>query len=242
MCEGYSYQLRKKTYLYAFKNAELVDVLKYLVKGTDIVLDKNIPGFKIEKLLLQNHSGTEVLENIKKISDNTINLFFTGNVLYAGLQYANTKADVKYQIGWNVIKDGNLKLREAKNEQVTVNYIGEKKDGTKVKVNGKAKDHVIKTSASSSNGGETKVIKTHAVTDENTLQGMADKKLSLLSYDGYEGKITAFLAPYCEPGYRAILIDNKYPARGGNYLIDTTEVTYGMSGARRIVGISFKLS
>ena len=242
MCEGYSYQLRKKTYLKTFVKAELIDVLKYLVDGTDIVLDKaNIPSFKIEKLVLQNHSGTEALELIKKISDNTINIFFTGKLLYAGLQYLVTKADVKYTIGWNVIKDGNLKLRQASNDNVTVNYIGEKKDGTKVKVNGKTKANVIKTSATSGNSGETKVIKTHTVTDESTLQSMADKKVSTLSYDGYEGKITAFLFPYCEPGYRAVLVDNKYPDRGGNYLIDSTEVSYGMSGARRTVGIAFKL-
>lgn len=242
MCEGYSYQLRKRTYLKTFKQAQLIDVLKYLIDGTDIVLDKdNIPSFEIEKLLLQNHSGTEALELIKKISDNTINIFFTGNLLYAGLQYLVTKSDVKYNIGYNVIKDGNLKLREAKNENVIVNYIGEKKDGTKVKVNGKTNAHVITSSAQSGNNGETKVVKTHAVIDEVSLQSMADKKQKQLSYDGYEGKITAFLLPYCEPGYRAIIDDKKYPDRGGNYLVDTTEIMYGMSGARRTVGIAFKL-
>lgn len=232
ICEGYSYQLKKKTYLYAFKDVELKDILNYLIAGTDIVLDKNIPSFKIERLLLQNNTGTEILEKIKKISDNTIDIFFTRNMLYAGLQYTKTKADVKYQIGWNVIKDNDLKLRDAKNENVTVNYIGEKKDGSKVKVAGKE----------NSAGGENKVIKSHAVVDENSLQSMTDKKQGLLSYTGYEGKVTAFLIPYCEPGYKAVLIDNKYPERGGNYLIDTTEVTYGRDGARRMVGLSFKIS
>lgn len=242
MCEGYSYQLRKKTYLQTFKQVQLKEVLRFLVVGTDIVLDeKNIPSFIIEKMVLQNHSGTEVLELIKKISDNTIRFFFTGNLLYGGLQYLVPKADVKYQLGWNVIKDGELKLRQAKNEDVTVNYIGEKKDGTTVKVGKRSKANVVKTTASSGDTGETIVKKTHAVTDESSLQSMADAKHQVLSYDGYEGKITTFLTPYCEPGYRAVIDDKKYAERSGNYLVDSVETTYTTSGARRKVGIAFKL-
>lgn len=241
-CEGYSYQLRKRTYARTFKQAKLIDVLKYLVFGTDIVLDeKNIPSFTIEKLLLQNHSGTEALEMIKKISDNTIRLFFTGNVLYAGLQFTKPKADVKYRLGWNVIKDGNLKLRQAKNQDVQVHYIGEKKDGSKVNVKAGNKKNKVVATGSAGATGEIKVIKSHAVVDESSLKMMADRKLQQLSYDGYEGKITAFGAPYCEPGYRAIVEDLKYPERSGNYLIESVEVSYSTSGFRRTVGIGYKL-
>ncbi|RYZ18313.1 MAG: hypothetical protein EOO10_25915, partial [Chitinophagaceae bacterium] len=172
-CEGYSYQLRKKTYLKTFVKAQLLDVLKFLIVGTDIVLDESfIPKFQIEKLVLQKHSGTEALELIKKISDNTIRIFFHGKTLYAGLQFLRTFYDVKYRLGWNVIKDNNLKLRQAKNQDVTVHYIGEKKDGTKVKVkvNGKTrtKANVITSNASSGSTGEEKIIKTHAVVDESS--------------------------------------------------------------------------
>ncbi len=89
--------------------------------------------------------------------------------------------------------------------------------------------------------GDKKVIKSHSITDEATLKQMADAKMKWLSFDGYEGKITAFGIPYCEPGYRAILDDKKYLERSGNYLVESTEVTYGMSGFKRIVGIGEKL-
>lgn len=245
-CEGYSYQLRKKMYLKTFVKAQLLDILKFLVAGTDITLDeKNIPKFIIDKMVLRNHSGVEALEMIKKISDNTIRIFFIDKLLYAGLQYTKPLFDVKYRLGYNVIKDNNLKLREAKNQDVIVHYIGEKKDGTKVKVqvNGKTrtKDNVIKTIGEAGNSGETKIIKTHAVTDKNSLEQMASAKHEKLSYDGYEGKITAFLRPYCEPGYKMILEDKRYPERSGNYLIESVEVTYGSSGGRRIIGIGAKL-
>lgn len=236
-CEGYSYKLRKNTYLKTFVNAQLKEVLQFLIAGTGIVLDKSIPGFKIDKLVLDKNSGTEALEKIKKISDNTIRFFFTGKTLYAGLLFEARKETVQYELGWNVIKDNSLKLREAKNTNVVVNYIGEKKDGTKVKVN------KGKTNASAIAGvsGETKLIRTHAVTDEKSLQLMATAKHEQLSFDGYEGKITAFGAPYCEHGYSCSLFDKKYPERAGKYIVESVEVNYGMSGFRRIVGIGKKV-
>lgn len=241
-CEGYSYQLKKNTYQKTFVKAQLRDILKFLVQGTDIILDSAIPSFVIDKLIIERHSGTEVLELIKKISSNTIRFYFTGKVLYAGLQFLKGSRDVKFRLGWNVIKDNNLKLREAKNQDVVINFLGEKKDGSTHKATaGKHRGAVVVGSGKAGSTGETKTIKTFHVTDASTLKAMAEAKLSQLKYDGYEGKITAFLQPYCEPGYRAILKDEKYPERSGNYIITTIEVTYGMSGARRIVGIGNKL-
>jgi hypothetical protein len=253
-CEGYSYQLRKQTYTKTFVKTQLIEILKFLVQGTDIVLDeKQIPLFVIEKLKLSGHSGTEVLELIKHISHNTINIFFTGNVLYAGLlglDYKNLqdfpqKPNVTYRLGWNVIKDSNLKLRQAKNNDVTVRFVGEKKDGTKetVIVNGKfhKRNHVIKTTGAAGISGETQIIRTHTVTDKTSLEKMAEARNLKLSYDGYEGQITTFLQPYCEPAYRVDLVDQKYPERSGRYLVESTEVIYGTNGARRKVGIGLKL-
>ena len=253
-CEGYSYQLRKRTYTRTFVKAELLEILKYLVQGTDIVLDeKQIASFVVDKLVLQQHSGTEALDMLKKISHDLIFFIFSGRLLYAGLlgfDYKQLdkfpeKPAVSYRLGWNVIKDNNLKRRQATNQDVTIHFVGEKKDGTKerVTVNGKSRTRarVISTSGSSGANGETKVIKTHAVTDASSLQKLAEAAHLKSSYDGYEGKITAFLLPFCEPAYRIALEDPKYKERSGRYLVESTEVTYGLNGARRIVGLGLQL-
>jgi hypothetical protein len=241
-CEGYSYQLRIRTYQHTFIKAKLLDILKYLVAGTDILLDTDrIPDFVFDKIVLDQHSGTEALDKLRKESNDTVRMFFTRNVLYAGLFYLKPKAVVKYRLGWNVIKDDNLKLRQAKNQDVVVKMISLKKDGTKSETtSGKHKNRVV-SNANAGKVGETKVFKTHTITDQTSLQQMANAKLQQLKYDGYEGKITAFLQPYCEAGYTAALEDKRYPARGGNYIVESVEVTYGTSGARRIVGIGLKL-
>lgn len=241
-CEGWSFVLRNRTYLKTFKHAQLLDILKYLVAGTGIELEtKKIPSFVIDKLVLNNHNGCEALREIRKVSDENIFFFFTGKKLFGGLKYLDTKSNVRYRIGWNVLKDNALKLRQAKNQDVVVKYIGVKRDGTTEEIQtGRYKSKVV-SSANSGSKGETKVIKSFGVTDKASLKAMADTKLRKLQYDGYEGKITAYLEPYCEPGYKAILEDLRYPERGGNYLVESTEVTYGANGGRRIVQIGLKV-
>lgn len=252
-CEGYSYQLRVKTYQKVFKNAELLDILKYLVEGTDIELDeKNIPGFKIDKLCLTGCNGCQALEEIKKISKDVVRIFFSGKKLWAGLLYLNatgtadnypTKQTVKYRLGWNVIKDNNLKLRQSDGDVVMV-YEGIKKDGGKETaiVNGKIHTQAKKIVQTSGGVGLKKTVRTTAVTDAATLKNMALAAQYKYNYDGYEGKITAFLQPFCEPAYMAYIEDRKYPERNGLYNVESVEVTYGMRGARRIVGIGIKLN
>ena len=245
-CEGYSYQLRKQTYLKTFKNTTLLAVLQFLVIGTDIVVDiNNIPNFPIDKIIFGNDSGTECLEKIIKLSDHNIKIYFTKNVIFAGLVGLPVKATTKYQLGWNVIKDGQLKQRLAANQDVTVHYINEQKDGTKTMVTSgnksKLVSNVITTTGSAGETGEVKVKKTRFTSNTGALQMLASSELQKLSYDGYEGKITAFLLPYCEPGYESAIDDQKYVERSGNYFTEATEVTYNKGGARRIVDIGIKL-
>lgn len=226
-CEGYSYQLRKKIITASFKNTTVKNIITQLVSNTDIKISSLIPEIKVAKLVFNGMSGTEAMEQLLK-EIKGLSIYFNGKELYAGLRYLSPKSNVKYRIGWNVIKDNNLKLREAKNQQVIIKIKGQKPDGTKVE-------------AEFGDKGEVKQLSTHAVTDSATLKQMAEAEHRSISYTGYEGKITAFLEPYCEPGYSATIIDAKYPQREGKYMINSVEVVYGMSGARRTVDIGFKL-
>lgn len=234
MCEGYVYQLRSSLKPKVLTNTTLKGILQYIIEGTDITLSPDIPDMPFVKWQFTGKSGAEELESLKKIDHHIyLDIFFTGKQLYAGLKYLNYKGDVKYRLRWNVINDDQLKLREAKNQDVIVNILGEEKNGNK-----KSK---VKASETSGAAGETVRIKTYAITDDDALEAIADRVHERLSYDGYEGKITCFLFPYCEPAYRGILTDLKYPERSGNYIIESTEVRYWIRGARRIAEIGLKL-
>jgi hypothetical protein len=243
-CEGYSYQLRKRTVAAkTFKKTVLKDILKHIITGTDVVLDKDIPSIVLDKIVINGHNGVEVLDMIKKAFGNVVFMNFDDNVLYVGLQFLNPKQTVKYVLGYNVIKGDNLKLRDANNDKVTVVYKGKKKDGSNVQavIKSKGQSKVITTTGSAGTEGETKTIVTHAITDEKTLKAMAAAKLKKLSYTGYEGKTTNFLQPYCRHGYTCDLKDNRFPERSGKYIVTSLEVDYGMSGARRIIELGEKI-
>lgn len=229
-CEGYSYQLRKKNLQNTFKAAPLRNILKFIIADTDIQLnERRVPDVTVQRLVLQKHSGTEALLELKKVLAGSICFYFRGNELVAELfPLMPTGQTVNYKLGWNVIKDNELKLRQARNQQVVVRYIGEKADGSKV-------------IAEAGRNGEVKEYRTHGVTDAATLKKMAEAQLSRLSYDGYEGKITTFLVPYAELAMVANLTDPKYPERSGKYIIESVTTTYGIQGARRKVGIGLKL-
>ena len=241
-CEGYSYQLKNKTYQQTFKNTTLIDILKYLVIGTDIILSNKIPDIPLVKFLMRNESGTEILNKLRKICKDAISFRFDDNILIAELFPLNPDTGtVKYQMGWNVIRSDDLQKADPINMDVEVNFIGEVKDGTKVQVQTKTrkytKDNVIKTVGQAGTTGEKKVYITRDITDSNALTNLAGSTLNRLTFAGYTGKITAFLQPFCACGYKVILTDKRYPERSGNYIVDSIEVTYGMSGARRIVGL-----
>jgi hypothetical protein len=227
-CEGYSFQLRKVQLEGTVKNIELKDLLKKLIVGTDIVLDENIPGFVIGKMVLDGKNGCQILESIRGASKQLIRFYFKGNVLWGGHQIVNVKENVKYRLGWNVIKDGQLKQRKQVNQNVIVNWVGIKADGSKVQSKS-GKIGVVKTSIS------------HVFTDKGSLEMLSEADRRRNSFDGYEGKITAFGSPFCEPNYNAVIDDEKFKERSGQYVVESAEVTYGMGGFRRTVGIGAKL-
>lgn len=228
-CEGYSYQLRKKSFLKTWKNTSVLEMLQYMIQGTDIVLNLNIPNIPVEKWFMTNQTGVEILDEFRKKLFLTI--FFQQNVLYAGLTYTDTVAGNKvlYQLGWNTIKDDDLKFREAKAQQLRIIAIHKLKGGGKIQAEVGDKGAAVRTFFFPN------------ITDISTLQSMAAKKLTELKFNGYEGKITSFLEPFADIGYKGILTDPKYPQRNGSYFIDSIEVIYGIKGGRRKAEIGIKL-
>jgi len=75
------------------------------------------------------------------------------------------------------------------------------------------------------------------VNSTRTLKMLADEKAYQLCYSGFEGKLNAFLQPFASPGDIAVIDNPQNIDQNGNYLIESTEVTFGPKGARRIIEI-----
>ncbi|WP_160711290.1 hypothetical protein [Chitinophaga solisilvae] len=228
-CEGYSYQLRKKTFNEKMKVKSLKDILNIITTGTDIKLAKDLPDVKIDKYVAESKNGTEILLALKEAY--LIDFFFTGAVLNANLRQPHEGGTVKYQMGWNVIESDALKLRTTDKTNVTVTASCPQKNG---------KSLTSKTGSQKKDSQKVEV-KVNNISDPKTLKEIAEKKYDQLSYDGYEGKITCFLQPFCIPGFKAEIRDKKSPKKDGRYYVQATEVNYSSKGARRIVTIGAKM-
>lgn len=235
-CEGYAFQLRGKQVNKVWKNATLSEVLKEIVSGTDIIIDPNIDDINVDVIQLIKKSGFEALTELGKQLKGAVAFWFDKNILFAGLALTqmsernrNNKPDVKFKIGYNVVRENQMKERLAGDNQYEVELVYKEKDGKK---------NIAKVGVPNSNSIRKNI---QAVKDNEWRQKMAAEMEQRENYSGFDGKITAFLQPYCKPTQKMNIEDPRYSERSGNYLIESTELKFGRSGARRIIGISIKL-
>lgn len=229
-CEGYSWQLRNKSGLVkSWKETTLKEVLQFITEGTDITVSKDIPDIPIKPMYIKNQNGCEVLDWIK--DKLFLTAYFIGSELYVGLQEATQLHNVaKYKLGWNTIKDNQLKYRHEDEVKIRVKAIYKTKEGK------------LQNKEFGDKNGMMRTVVFGRVDNMKLLEDMALKKAKEFRYSGYEGKITTFLQPYCQPGYKAVLIDEKYKEREGDYILESVETTIGLSGGRRSVEIGKRVS
>lgn len=242
-CEGYSYLLSRNKCKKDWnpKTTTLSKVAAAIARdaGINVVLGQDADGPLVNFIPNPGTAMTcsEVLDYLldKGLSNKLRAFFVQPDTLWIGLKYTAFKADVKYVLGRNVLRDNQLKERER--SKTNVEIVLKHKEPTGKRHRGKAKDYNAKLNQT----GSKKVKNMAHVADDGYLKKLASAGLEDQNYTGYEGKINAFLQPYCEPGYKALLVDNRYSVKGGGYVVEGIEVRYGRSGARRSVEIGLKV-
>lgn len=227
-CEGYGWQLRRQRILKSWKATTLLEVLETLIQGTDIVLSPFIPEIKLTNYSIRNSNGLEVLEYFK--SKMLLTCYFTFNELYVGIQQGLIKETVKLRLGWNVLRDDQLKYRLAEDTRILVRL-----------TTGKGKKNKRLLYETGDKDGSLREINVPNIQDQQWLKNLGDDALQKAKYTGYEGSITCFLQPYIEPSCNASIIDRRYDRSGSHFTI-STEVTFGMRGGRRKVQLGSKLN
>jgi len=239
--EGYAWQLRNQNILASWKTTTVKEVLQRIIQGTDIVLSPDIPVIPLTNYHTHNHSGLEVLDDMKHRM--LLTVYFIDNMLYVGLEEGRSTtnsdgttsltgmAEVKYNIGYNcVVNQPDLKRRLGKDNLVRVRLTVREKNGKQTLYE-----------AGDQNGAVHSVNMPY-LRDKSNLQALVAARLKRLKYDGYEGKLQGFLQPFCQPGWKATIIDKGYDnARAGTYFVFGTDVTFGVKGARRGVEIGYRL-
>jgi hypothetical protein len=164
--------------------------------------------------------------------------FITPTTLWCGLTYTAYaggnnpfgEGTVAYRLGWNVVKDNDLKLRVVEGEPVQINLNNVNGAGKKIATASEAKSAKNKVHATMNN-----------IQDKDALTKIANEVQYQRNYAGYEGRINSFLQPYSQPGYTAHIADTRFTERNGDYVVEGVEVDFGTNGARRRVEIGPKI-
>lgn len=186
-------------------------------------------AFTYEKFTVHNATGYEVLKKIQE--EVKPNIYLKGEVLHVHPQYAEIFGEAKYDFSRNIERGGtSLEYRKEDDRSVLVVVEGEKKDGTKVKVE------------VGSTGGDRITMKVPGATDEASLKRVAEQVHKERCYTGYSGSFNGWLWPYCDAGYKVSIVDPDYDYKNGTYYATAVEVDYSKGGGRRTITLGKRLS
>lgn len=227
-CEDAIWLLRRNNIKMSLVNTTLKKILQEVVRGTGVEVASNIADVKIDRWIAINRSGAQVLEDIKSKFPFSVYINDEGK-LYCGLEALNNVGQsVVYDLNYNLVEN-NLEFRSKNDRRIRIKYTYIGKDNKK------------KSFEFGDSDGEMRTYHTSIVSDEKKLAEMAKIELEKLKYDGFEGDVKSFLIPFATRGMKAIIRDKKHINRQGSYFIKKVVTSFGMSGARRTVSISYKL-
>ena len=223
------YPLTNITVKKSFNKIALKDLLNS-VSGGRFTLAPNTPQVTITNVVIDNQSILWVLDEIK--GKYGLNIFFLPDgTLYAGLAYGYSSGKVKYNLRKNVINPDELKWSDAKDVKLKIKAIClSNQGGTKFEAELGDKD------------GEIRTLFFYDVKDKEHLKKLAESEMGKYRYSGFRGQLTTFLIPFSDIGMVANVEDPVYPVRTGDYYIESLEIRFGISGARRVINLGIKLN
>ena len=227
-CEDALWVLRRKNITRSWEKTTMKEILTEAVKDTPVQLADNIPSVNLDKWIIKNANGAQVLESLKK--DLLMTAFINDEgKLYCGLQQlTNIGQTVVYDLNYNLVEN-NLEFKSKEERKIKIKYTYIDKENKRKSIEVGDPD------------GEQREYNTSVISDLNKLEEMAKAELEKLKYDGFEGDVTSFLIPYATRGMKAKLLDNEHPNREGNYFIKKVVTNFGTGGARRKITIGNKL-
>ncbi len=229
--ELYLWDVEVKDAFYGGKNKPPVPIMTILLDLAQQVNSKYTIecdfDFSYSKFTISKATALDVL---RKIQDETkANIYFEGSTLHIHPLYGNGSWSgriVKYDLAKNVVA-ANLQYKKASDQKLKVEISYKDQDGQTI---------------TRSYGEGSKVIKkTINTADGSSLQTIAENEYNLWCYDGYEGDLTGWLVPFCQPTDKVEIIDNSRQYKNGTYYVVATDVTFSESGGRRKVTIGRKV-
>lgn len=226
-CIDSTWLLRRKNLKAGFKNTTLKELLDFMLEGTGITLDGEPPEINFKVFYFRSINAAKALQKLK--SEYGLTMYFTGfKKLFVGISSQSDGTIVKHVFGQNII-DHSLEWESEEDVRLSIKAVHIKKDNTKV----------IKEVGDSD--GEKRTIFLYDLENESELERLALEELKKYRFTGYKGSFKTFLIPVAEIGNVTEIVDETFPERQGQYLIEKVVINFGESGARRVVTPGLKV-
>ncbi len=234
-CEGYGWLLRRNTLAPVNGETALKKLMQLAVSGLERGYQIHVAcdvDLQIEGVRTEGKCGLEVIDAIRKATDNNITCFFVApDVLWCGLLHESLAREQLPAVGSSTYKMGANMLQEHK---LAVHKQSGRAAIKYAKLKNKAEGY-IHGLAGVATAGKTPVVVLQQVGSSKELTRLAQEKIAAGNYEGYEGHFTAFLEPYVQPGMMITLIDDQKAIIAGDYVVEDVAVQFGKNGARRLV-------
>lgn len=208
-------------------NVSLEELLKKVVEGVGggYTIDCDYT-WKYEKFVIHTATGYDVLKKVQE--ECGADIYLQNDTLHIHPPAVKMGETVLYDFAYNV-EECDLTYRRAEDRKVQVVVKALLPDG-------KVKEFEVGPT-----GGDRVEVRS-ATSDDASMKQRGETELKRLSFDGYDGTISTWMVPYCEPGCVAQLHDADYDYKDGRYYVRAVTTEFGSSGGKRTIELGIRLS
>lgn len=226
-CEDDLFQFRKDLPNEELKKISLGDLLSKVVKGIGKNYKVNCSyTWVYDKFVIRDATGYDVLKKVQE--ECGADIYLKDGVLHIHPPGEVIGKERFYDFAVN-IEEAELSFKRAEDKKV------------KVVVKAIMPDGKVKEIEVGSTGGEKVEVKCHA-SDTASMKARGEAEVKRRTFDGYDGSITTWLIPECNPGDTASIHDGDYTYKDGTYFVRSVTTEFSEGGGKRKVELGYRLS
>lgn len=226
-CEDDLFQFRKDLPNEELKKISLSDLLSKVVKGIGKNYKVNCSyTWVYDKFVIRDATGYDVLKKVQE--ECGADIYLKDGVLHIHPPGEVVGKERFYDFVVN-IEEAELSFKRAEDKKV------------KVVVKAIMPDGKVKEIEVGSTGGEKVEVKCHA-SDTASMKARGEAEVKRRTFDGYDGSITTWLIPECNPGDTASIHDGDYSYKDGTYFVRSVTTEFSEGGGKRKVELGYRLS
>lgn len=226
-CEDDLFQFRKDLPNEELKKISLSDLLSKVVKGIGKNYKVNCSyTWVYDKFVIRDATGYDVFKKVQE--ECGADIYLKDGVLHIHPPGEVVGKERFYDFAVN-IEEAELSFKRAEDKKV------------KVVVKAIMPDGKVKEIEVGSTGGEKVEVKCHA-SDTASMKARGEAEVKRRTFDGYDGSITTWLIPECNPGDTASIHDGDYTYKDGTYFVRSVTTEFSEGGGKRKVELGYRLS